>query len=322
MRKALIIGIDNYKGNAKLNCCVNDANDIATLLGKNEDGSDNFVIELAIDIQNKTDLIAKAIELFRPASDIALFYFSGHGDYDDYDTHLVTPDKREYDPGISMMHILSIANRSPAKNKIIVLDCCYAAGVGYANPTSGMIVSLNHGITILASCRRQETAVGINGHSVFTNLLAEALKGGAADLNGNVTPGGIYAFIDKAMGEGQQRPVFKTNISEFVPVRTVVPPVSPLIMQQLPVLFPDATELFSLDPSFEDTNDPTVKHEYIEPYAKAENVKKFKQLQKLQSVGLVEPVDAPFMYFAAMNKKSCRLTPLGQHYWRLMKDKR
>ena len=26
------------------------------------------------------------------------------------------------------------------------------------------------------------------------------------------------------------------------------------------------------------------------------------------------------MYFAAMNNKGCKLTPLGKHYWRLVKN--
>jgi len=45
-------------------------------------------------------------------------------------------------------------------------------------------------------------------------------------------------------------------------------------------------------------------------------------LQLYESVGLVEPVDAEHMYFAAMNSKSCKLTALGLHYWKLAKDKR
>ena len=53
-----------------------------------------------------------------------------------------------------------------------------------------------------------------------------------------------------------------------------------------------------------------------------ENVKIFKVLQKLQSVGLVEPVDEEFMYFAAMNSKSCKLTAVGRQYWRLVKEER
>ena len=70
-----------------------------------------------------------------------------------------------------------------------------------------------------------------------------------------------------------------------------------------------------------DTNKETVEHNVIEPHAKDENVLVFKDLQKLQSVGLVVPVDSEYMYFAAMESKACRLTALGNHYWRLVKDK-
>jgi len=45
-------------------------------------------------------------------------------------------------------------------------------------------------------------------------------------------------------------------------------------------------------------------------------------LQKLQSVGLIVPVDEQHMYYAAINSKACKLTALGYHYWRLVKDKR
>ena len=45
-------------------------------------------------------------------------------------------------------------------------------------------------------------------------------------------------------------------------------------------------------------------------------------VQMLASVGLVESVDTDHMYFAAMESKSCRLTVLGAHYWKLSKDKR
>ena len=60
----------------------------------------------------------------------------------------------------------------------------------------------------------------------------------------------------------------------------------------------------------------------IEPFANEEHVETFKDLQLFESVGLVEPVDADHMYFAAMENKSCKLTALGLHYWRLSKDRR
>jgi Caspase domain len=322
MNRALIVGINDY-GNPKLDLsgAVNDAKSIEHLLRENGDGSPNFPNPvLKENIKSKAELAGLLVDLFKHESEIALFYFAGHGNADYFGYQLVAPDGKVHDMGLPMSQLMTIVRNSPATNKIIILDCCHAAGMEGPDTTVGMGTYLHEGVTVLASSKHSQRAYEIDGHGVFTSLLIQAMEGGAADLNGYITAAGIYSFIDKAMGKGKQRPVFKTNISEFVPIRTVVPPVSSIIMQQLPVLFPDATDSFSLDPSFEDTNDPTVEHNYIIPYANTENIKKFKQLQKMQSVGLVEPVDAPFMYFAAMNCKSCKLTPLGQHYWRLAKE--
>lgn len=93
-------------------------------------------------------------------------------------------------------------------------------------------------------------------------------------------------------------------------------------MRRLNQYFTSPEDQFELDPSFEFTNDPAIEHEFEEPYANEKNVSIFKDLQKLASVGLVVPVDEQHMYFAAMHSKSCRLTALGYHYWRLVKDKR
>ena len=60
----------------------------------------------------------------------------------------------------------------------------------------------------------------------------------------------------------------------------------------------------------------------IEPYADKDNVKILKDLQKYVSIGLVQPVDEDHMYYAAMHSKSCRLTPLGKHFWYLVSQKK
>lgn len=48
----------------------------------------------------------------------------------------------------------------------------------------------------------------------------------------------------------------------------------------------------------------------------------FFDLQKLEGVGLVVPVNEEHMYYAAMNSKSCKLTPIGKRYWKLVKEGR
>lgn len=312
MKKALVIGIDQYPS-APLNCCVNDASMIANLLEANGDGSPNFNVKLLKNISSKGELKDAVIELFKGDPDIALFYFSGHGLINEFGGYLVTPDYKKHSEGVTMDDILVLANNSKAKDKIIILDCCHSGAFGSPEVTGGRTSQIIEGIVVLTASRDSEAAVEVNGHGVFTNLLLEALRGGAADLRGHITPGSIYAYIDQALGPWDQRPVFKTNVTRFTSLRTITPPVSLETLRKIILYFPTPEHQYQLNPSFEDTNSEV---------ANSANVAIFKNLQKLQSIGLVVPVDEDYMYFAAQNSKSCKLTALGYHYWRLVKDRR
>lgn len=155
---------------------------------------------------------------------------------------------------------------------------------------------------------------------MFTELILNALRGSAADIKGDITPGSVYAYIDQALGSWYPRPVFKTNVDSFISLRTVQPGVPKEILRKLTNYFPEPKKEFDLNPSFEFTNSPEVNHEVAEPYAAAVNVAAFKDLQKYEGVGLVIPVGEEHMYFAAMKSKSCKLTSLGYHFWKLVKE--
>lgn len=321
--KALVVGIDSYP-NAPLGGCVNDAEAMAALLEENADGSPNFSVKLKCNVQTKAELLKDLHSLFQEGeSDIALFYFSGHGT-DEMAGQIVTPDFKGYDKGISMNDILRLANTSTSRNKIIILDCCYSGKLGDFSAIDTQDAIIGKGVTILTASNRDEVAIedGITGHGIFTELLIQGLKGGAADVSGNITPASLYSFVDQSLGVWEQRPLFKTNITGFLPIRTVEAKVSKSILRKLHQYFEEATSEFPLNPSFEFTNTPDFTHEYKEPYAKQNNVDIFKELQLFESVGLIEPVGEEHMYFAAMNSKSCKLTPLGLHYWKLSRDKR
>ena len=148
------------------------------------------------------------------------------------------------------------------------------------------------------------------------------IRFGAADIGGNITPASLYSFVDQSLCAWQQRPVFKTNISRFLPLRTIQAKVPKNILRKLSTYFKNPTDEFKLDPSYEYTNAPEIEHKVIEPYADTEHVSVFKELQLFESVGLIEPVGTEHMYFAAMEDKSCKLTALGLHYWKLSKDRR
>ena len=52
MKKALSVGIDNYPS-SPLTGCVNDASAFANTMEKNGDGSPNFDVKLATNVQTK-----------------------------------------------------------------------------------------------------------------------------------------------------------------------------------------------------------------------------------------------------------------------------
>lgn len=301
MRKALVVGINNYP-EAPLYGCVNDASKFAQIIGTNGNGSPNFDVRLAEDVQTKSELKGLIADLFRGDSDIALFYFLGHGYIDDIGGYIVTPGYKPHDYGVSMDEILTIANESKCKDRIIILDCCNSGALGSPKGT-GTAAHIGEGVSILTASRDNEPSIEVNGHGVFTNLLLDALMGGAADLRGHITPGSVYAYIDQALGPWDQRPVFKTNITRFTSLRTVKPQVSADILRKIIEYFPSPEQEYKLDPSYEYINTTKVEHKIIEPYAKLENITIFKHLQKLESIGLVVPVDEEHMYFAAMNSK-------------------
>lgn len=321
MLKAILVGINSYP-KAPLEYSVSDAEALGELLLTNGDQSPNFDARVYKDVLTKGQLMQLAHETFQDDCDISLFYFSGHGMRQGSNTYLVTPDAKAFDPGVSLNDLLVMANEGKARHRVIVLDCCHSGAAGIVNTIGGSLALINQGVTILAACRDTEQAMEIGGHSLFTHLLLDALRGGAADMTGHITLGSIYAYIDRALGAFEQRPVFKTNITGFFPLRRVAPKVAVEILRRLTSYFPSPVDRFHLDPSYEFTNAPEEAPQLKTPHADSAHTVVFKELQKCQSAGLLEPVDAPFMYHAAMNSKSCRLTPLGQHYWYLASKNR
>ena len=320
MRKALIVGIDDYT-QCPLHGCCNDAEHMAQALSCNGDGSPNFAVKLQKNVSTKAHLRKLIEECFSGDADVALFYYSGHGHIDNVGGYLVTPDFGAHDYGVSLQEVLNIANDSQCKDKIIILDSCYSGFMGSISSSGQATAVINEGVPILNASRSTETSVELNGHGLFTSLLLEALKGGAADITGHITPGGIYAYIDKALGPWEQRPVFKTNVTRFTPLRRVIPQVDISIIRKICTYFPDENAELPIDPSFEPTNSLDVKHDVIQPYANPHNTKIFSDLQKLEGIGLVVPIGEEHMYFAAMHSKSCALTSIGKQYWRLVNNR-
>jgi hypothetical protein len=316
MRKALIVGIDYYGKVSSLFGCVNDAHSLKPILDRHSDGTINFSSKIAV-ATNEISAISRkalkslAVDLFKDDSDVALFYFSGHGYVENSGGYLITSDCQDGDDGFPLTELLQIANASPARNKIIILDCCHAGFAGKATGDDDKS-TLSEGLTILTASSESQYAIEENGSGVFTSLLIDALNGSASNLVGDITPGSIYAHIDQSLGPWEQRPIFKTNVKSFTSLRKVQPPIALAELKELTKLFPTKDYVYPLNPTFEPTEQSVIQ----------ENAEKFALLQKYNRINLVQPVGEEHMYFAAMNSKGCQLTILGKHYWSLVKKER
>lgn len=323
MRKALIIGVNHYPHSSDLFGCVNDAHDVKNILERHSDGSVNFDCKL-ITASNERESIERSElkdhvkELFSTKAEIALFYFAGHGHIEVTGGYLLGSDAKRGDDGFSLNEVLVYANDSPATNKIIILDSCHS-GIAGNQPTIPDSALLAEGITILTASTSDQYATEEDGSGVFTGLFVDALSGSASNIIGDITPGSVYAHIDQSLGAWEQRPIFKTNVRNFVSLRKVAPSIPLENLRQINNLFPVPGFEFQLDPSFE----PEMKgRDEGMPMPLEENTRIFSILQKYNRLNMLIPIDTPHMWNAAMESKSCKLTALGEHYRKLAKKNR
>jgi hypothetical protein len=309
MKRALIVGINDYDG-SPLKGCINDANNIHNLIQRNEDGTPNFDCKKLIssEVRVTRAILKENIEkLFKDEAEMAFLYFSGHGTSNNLGGFIVTQDAAKYDEGVSMSDILKYANNSKAKECIIMLDCCFSGHLGTLPEIDNKAV-IKEGVSILTASRSSQVSVESGGNGLFTSLVCDALRGGASDLLGSVTTASIYAHVEPIFSAWEQRPLFKTHISKSTILRRCKPKINPETLRELKTFFPRVDFKLPLDKTFEPEEKPKGHP----------NEKTFAKLQACRALNLVKPDGEDHMYWAAMNNKTCSLTPLGQFYWHLV----
>jgi serine/threonine protein kinase len=231
MKKAFVVGIDNYK-KKPLEACVKDAEEVAQLLL--EPDYYDFKVELCTNEQASLQAIRQGINrLLEGDPELALFYFSGHGIVTDLGGYIVSQDYTELeDPGLSLdlLNKLIQARAKPTTSFILILDCCHA-GMAKLRGLNGdtesdmnlltkevvtQSIKSSQGRVVLAACKPNEQAVELSkeGHGIFTLHLLNGLLGEAANQDGNITPTSIYEYISSIFENiNLQTPVLSGDIS-------------------------------------------------------------------------------------------------------------
>lgn len=315
MKRALLVGINDYSW-APLQGCIDDAKHLSEVLRSHHDESPNFACKLLTSdkIQiTEAQLNRDLQELFKREGDMALFYFSGHGAEDHLGGYLVTQDAQRYNQGFRVSELINMANNAThIREVLIILDCCHSGHLGNLPEFKGNTALLRKGVSILTASQSNEYAVERGGQGLFTSYVRSALEGGAADILGNVTAASIYDYTDKLLGPWEQRPVFKSHVTELRTIRMCKPKMSFEILRQLTAFFDSEDMEYPLGPEYEPT----------EGHSNEQKEERFRVLQKYTAANLVEPVGAEHMYYAAVNEKSCRLTHIGKLYWSMVKQNR
>lgn len=319
MRKALIVGIDYYLSVSQLHGCVTDSFAVKAMLDRHTDGSVNFGVKHmtatgSTDLVKRDELRQAIDDLFAGDGEVAVLYFAGHGHIESTGGYLCSSDVKTGNDGVPLAEIMTMANQSRIQNRVIILDSCHS-GVAGGSALKQNVAEISDGVTILTASTADQYATEENGAGVFTSLLADALGGAAANLVGDVTPGGVYAHVDQSLGPWAQRPVFKTNVKRFVSLRKVQPPLELAELRRISEFFPIRGHQFQLDPTYEpERHESWARDPQGIPAPDPDHNATFKILQKFNRVGLLVPEGAPHMWHAAMESKTLRLTALGEHY--------
>lgn len=324
-RRALIVGINTYGAGKDLQACVADANAMAEVLSRHKDGDKNFDCVALVDQMEDGSAITRprfrsALRRLFDYDGEILLYFSGHGFLTKTGGLLCTADATKDDWGIPMQEVVDLALQSPARQILLILDCCHSGDI--ANPVTmntgggkNPLSTLRENMTVIAASHATEGAIEAGGHGLFTGALLDALEGGAADHMGFVTAPAIYAYVRRRFSGWDQSPVYKTSATEVLTVRECEPLIDRLQLRQLPSLFPTADHKYRLD----EEHEPEGENGNVKEPVNREKVAIAQLFKSYRDAGLLRPSDPKLqLYWVARRGETVELTPRGREYWWLL----
>ena len=138
-KKALIIGVSDYKNLQSLKFCDNDSKEMSSLLhslGYQINGTLSGYVEWDDMRDSIYDFFGNSKTIHH--EDVLLFYYSGHGTIDvSGDMYLSASEIDPFLPskrGFSSDELTKLIQNCVAATKIVILDCCYG---GYSQSEQG-----------------------------------------------------------------------------------------------------------------------------------------------------------------------------------------
>jgi hypothetical protein len=244
-RLALLVATDRYQASGgllgSLAAPANDAKRLAAVLRNEQIAEFDNVRTLYNQPHHRVEREIGKLCAERKRADLILLYFTGHGVKDENGRlHLATTNTDLLSlrfTAVQADEIREEMNECRSGQKVVILDCCFAGAYpsGY-DPKSDQ-ASLNvrkhlegSGTVVLTSSDATQYSVEENRVteidlaarrsepiSLFTRILVEGMKSGAADLDhdGDITLDELYRYVhDRVQGErSHQRPQIKEDLA-------------------------------------------------------------------------------------------------------------
>lgn len=200
-RHALLIGVQDYTGSGNMTplaCPRADVDLMYSLLTDAAFTDEPYSVvtlkdaELSAMMKTVGDFVAGV-----DRDDTAIVYFSGHGMRDsDGDLYLCMKDSHEdqLDNTAYRFETLSKSiKRRNLRKVLIILDCCYSGAAGVKDSLTSKFNAVEEvgekgtGTYVISSGGQTETSIEDKDkdYSLFTKVLAEGIRTGDADQNGN-----------------------------------------------------------------------------------------------------------------------------------------
>ncbi|MBE1537080.1 DEAD/DEAH box helicase [Actinomadura algeriensis] len=224
-------GVNMYQNGyafRELSFAVRDARALQALFEDNVDGETNLSLDREVTKRNFLTEIGHVADRCTP-DDLAVISFSGHGTFDgELVMHDSDPDNL-HETGLSLVDLVAAVERIPARQLIIVLDCCFVGGHVAGGPalypakTAGPRTSeharsgrpspehtlgkiAGDGRVVLAASGEGEVAYEDKWleHGVLTHHLIQGLLGRGLDVQDDQIS--LFGLVDYVMKQVQCNP--------------------------------------------------------------------------------------------------------------------
>lgn len=225
--RAVLIGTSEYTELPSVPAAAHSLQRMHQLLTGPLCGWPEHRVDIVAEQRRPADLPDRLVELYGDALDVALFYYVGHGQVD-FENRLclgltdsrVLPTERRATTSLTFDSVRQALAASPAKVKVVILDCCFAGRAVQELRTlaaPGVDMAALAGTTgayVLAATDAGNTAwfesaeESRTPHTYFTKFFAELVEGGIPGEPAGLTLAPIYRQLREDLpAAGKPSPV-------------------------------------------------------------------------------------------------------------------